>query len=128
MIDNFVQQAENNCKTRFEQVNKMVERNQKRVLNAFKEHQIGDYHFNSTDGYGYGDSGRDGLEALYATVFGGEDALVRPQIVSGTHAIATTLFSLLQPSDELLYITGSPYDTLEEVIGKRGNSAGSLKE
>ncbi|HLR71712.1 MAG TPA: methionine gamma-lyase family protein [Pseudogracilibacillus sp.] len=128
MIDNFVQQAENNCKTRFEQVNKMVERNQKRVLNAFKEHQIGDYHFNSTDGYGYDDSGRDGLEALYATVFGGEDALVRPQIVSGTHAIATTLFSLLQPSDELLYITGSPYDTLEEVIGKRGNSAGSLKE
>src|SRR5699024_11625194 len=60
--------------------------------------------------------------------FGGEDALVRPQIVSGTHAISTTLYSLLYPGDELLYITGSPYDTLEEVIGKRGNSAGSLKD
>ena len=72
----------------------MVEFNQRRVLDAFKIEQIGDFHFNSTDGYGYDDSGRDGLEAVYARVFGGEDALVRPQIVSGTHAIATTLYSL----------------------------------
>src|SRR5699024_5959777 len=64
----------------------------------------------------------------YANVFGGEDALVRPQIVSGTHAISTALFGLLRPHDELLYITGSPYDTLEEVIGKRGEESGSLKE
>lgn len=128
MINELIIKAENDCKLKFEQVNKMVEINQKQVLDAFKEEQIGDYHFNSTDGYGYDDSGRDSLEAIYATVFGGEDALVRPQIVSGTHAIATALFALLQPGDELLYITGSPYDTLEEVIGKRGNSAGSLKD
>src|SRR5690625_3303763 len=128
MIDELIEQAENDCKTQFKQMNLMVEFNQRRVLKAFKEHQIGDYHFNSTDGYGYDDSGRDGLEAIYATIFGGEDALVRPQIVSGTHAIATTLYALLKPGDELLYITGSPYDTLEEVIGKRGNSAGSLKD
>src|SRR5699024_5570375 len=85
-------------------------------------------HFQSTTGYGYDDSGRDILEAVYADVFKGEDALVRPQIVSGTHAISTALFGLLRPGDELLYITGKPYDTLEEVIGKRGNSSGSLKE
>lgn len=128
MLNNLVLQAETDCATIFDQVNKMVEVNQRRVLDAFKSEQIGDFHFNSTDGYGYDDSGRDGLEAIYANVFGGEDALVRPQIVSGTHAIATALFSLLYPGDELLYITGSPYDTLEEVIGKRANSPGSLKD
>src|SRR5699024_3887875 len=84
--------------------------------------------FSSTDGYGYGDRGRDALEAVYANVFGGDDSLVRPQIVSGTHAISTALFGLLRPHDELLYITGRPYDTLEEVIGKRGEGSGSLKE
>src|SRR5699024_11809156 len=78
--------------------------------------------------YGYDDSGRDNLEAVYADVFGTEDALVRPQNVTVTHAISTALFSILKPNDELLYITGSPYDTLEEVIGKRGNSSGSLKD
>src|SRR5690625_6784079 len=127
MIDELIEQAENDCKTQFKQMNLMVEFNQRRVLKAFKEHQIGDYHFNSTDGYGYDDSGRDGLEAVYATVFGGEDALVRPQIISGTHAISTTLYALLNPYDELLYITGAPYDTLEEVIGK-GKNTGSLKD
>lgn len=121
-------QAEKDCEPIFKNIEKMVEYNQKRVLDAFKNAEIGDFHFNSTDGYGYDDSGRDGLEAIYADVFGGEDALVRPQIVSGTHAIATALYSLLRPGDELVYITGSPYDTLEEVIGKRGNSAGSLKD
>src|SRR5699024_5960063 len=75
------------------------------------------------------DVGRDGIEALYASIFGAEDAIVRPQIVSGTHAISTSLFGLLRPFDELVYITGAPYDTLEEVIGKRGdNDSGSLKD
>src|SRR5690625_3108472 len=128
MISELIDRAEKDSQQRFTEVNNMVEVNQKRVLQAFKEEQIGDHHFTSTDGYGYDDSGRDGLEALYANVFGAEDALVRPQIVSGTHAIAATLYSLLQPGDELLYITGSPYDTLEEVIGKRGSSSGSLKD
>src|SRR5690625_2691284 len=128
MINVLIEQAEKDCHPFFENINQMVELNQNRVLLAFKQEQIGDYHFNSTDGYGYDDSGREGLEAIYAAVFGGEDALVRPQIISGTHAIAISLFALLQPGDELLYITGSPYDTLEEVIGKRGDSAGSLKD
>lgn len=128
MIQEFIQQAEQDSLTKFKEINAMVEHNQHRVLQAFKEEQIGDHHFSSTDGYGYDDSGRDALEAVYASVFGGEDALVRPQIVSGTHAISTALFGLLRPHDELLYITGSPYDTLEEVIGKRGEESGSLKE
>lgn len=127
-IDRIAKQAEQDCETLFKKVNQMVEINQRRVLDAFREHRIGDFHFNSTDGYGYDDIGRDGLEAIYAEIFGGEDALVRPQIVSGTHAIATALYGVLRPGDELLYITGTPYDTLEEVIGKRGENAGSLKD
>lgn len=128
MLIKITEQIEQECLTYFNKINKTVEKNQFKVLQAFKNNQIGDHHFNSTDGYGYDDSGRDGLEAIYAEVFGGEDALVRPQIVSGTHAIATALFSILRPGDELLYITGSPYDTLEEIVGKRGNSSGSMKE
>src|SRR5690625_802111 len=123
-----IEAIEQDCKKYFQQVNKIVEINQKRVLEAFIEEQIGDFHFNSTDGYGYDDSGRDGLEAIYANVFGGEDALVRPQIVSGTHAIATALYALLKPGDELLYITGSPYDTLHQVIGNGETNTGSLKD
>lgn len=128
MIEQYTQQAETDCYPLFKRVNQTVEYNQQRVLEAFRNNKIGDFHFNSSDGYGYDDAGREGIEALYADVFGGEDALVRPQIVSGTHAISTTLYSLLRPGDELIYMTGRPYDTLEEVIGLRGNSAGSLKD
>src|SRR5699024_11519755 len=123
-----IQKIEEACTPHYTAINQTVEVNQKKVLEAFQAEQIGDFHFSSSDGYGYDDSGRDGLESIYANVFGGEEALVRPQIVSGTHAIATSLYSLLHPGDELLYITGSPYDTLEEVIGKRGDSAGSFKD
>ncbi len=128
MIDEIVKQAEASCSKQHHEINSTVEINQKRVLNAFINHRISDSHFSSTSGYGYDDLGRDALEAVYADVFGGEDALVRPQIVSGTHAISTALFGLLRPGDELLYITGKPYDTLEEVIGIRGNNAGSLMD
>lgn len=128
LINETVIQAEADSEPIFKSINQNVEVNQKRVLDAFRRNHIGDFHFASTDGYGYDDSGRESLEAVYADVFGTEDALVRPQIVSGTHAISTALFSILRPNDELLYITGSPYDTLEEVIGKRGNSSGSLKD
>lgn len=126
MIDHIFIQAEKDCQPYFDNVNKIVEKNQVNVLKAFQEERIGDFHFSSSDGYGYDDSGRDALEAVYARVFGAEDALVRPQIVSGTHAISTALFALLQPHDELLYITGSPYDTLEEIVGKRGDTPGSF--
>ncbi|WP_029270400.1 methionine gamma-lyase family protein [Virgibacillus alimentarius] len=128
MIEQLVKQAEVDCEREYQYINKIVEANQRSVLEAFKNNRISEGHLSSTSGYGYDDMGRDGLEAVYAEVFGGEAALVRPQIVSGTHAISTALFGLLRPGDELVYITGKPYDTLEEVIGKRGNSAGSLKD
>ncbi|WP_084405689.1 aminotransferase class I/II-fold pyridoxal phosphate-dependent enzyme [Alteribacter aurantiacus] len=104
------------------------EENQRKVMRSFKKHQISDFHFNGSTGYGYDDTGRDTLERVYADVFGAEAGLVRPQIISGTHAISTALFGVLRPGDELLYITGDPYDTLEEVIGLRGESSGSLKD
>lgn len=128
MIEKVIEQAEKDIVEIHHKINKTVEVNQKRVLDAFKKNRVSDSHFNSTSGYGYDDMGRDTLEAVYAEVFGGESAIVRPQLVSGTHAITTTLFGLLRPGDELLYITGKPYDTLEEVIGTRGENTGSLKD
>lgn len=102
--------------------------NQGKVLAAFRENKLSESHFAPSTGYGYDDIGRDALEAIYADVFKTEAALVRPQIVSGTHAISTALFGVLRPGDELMYITGTPYDTLHEVIGTAGNGIGSLKE
>lgn len=102
--------------------------NHKRVLEGFHLAKVADYHLRGTTGYGYNDAGREALEKIYAHVFGAEAALVRGQIVSGTHAIAIALFGLLRPGDELLAVQGSPYDTLEEIIGKRGNASGSLKD
>lgn len=128
MMTQLIEQTEKDCQPLFKNVQTIVEHNQRRILDAFREEQIGDFHFSSSDGYGYGDAGREGIEALYANVFGAEDALVRPQIVSGTHAISTALYSLLRPGDELIYMTGRPYDTLEEIIGLRGNHSGSMKE
>src|SRR5690625_6994816 len=90
-------QAELDCKELFNQANVMVEKNQKRVLEAFKNQRIGDFRFSSTEGYGYDDVGRDGLEGLYAEGFGGDDELVRHQIVDGTHDISTSLFGILRP-------------------------------
>ena len=95
---------------------------------VFKKHRVSDSHFIPSTGYGYDDIGRDTLKKVYADVFGGEAGLVRPQIISGTHAISIALFGVFRPGDELLYITGKPYDTLEEIVGIRGNGVGSLKE
>ncbi|MCL5780957.1 MAG: methionine gamma-lyase family protein [Firmicutes bacterium] len=102
--------------------------NHARVLEGFHLARTSDYHLRGSTGYGYNDAGREALEKIYAHVFGAEAALVRGQIVSGTHAIAIALFGLLRPGDELLAVQGSPYDTLEELIGKRGNAPGSLKD
>jgi cystathionine beta-lyase family protein involved in aluminum resistance len=104
------------------------ETNQFRVLESFRQNKVSEAHFNGSTGYGYDDFGRDTLEAIYAEVFGAESALVRPQIMSGTHAITLSLFGVLRPGDELLYITGKPYDTLEGVIGLKPGSDGSLKD
>ncbi|OJG14380.1 hypothetical protein RU96_GL000942 [Enterococcus canintestini] len=113
---------------RLEELRQIALNNQNKVLRAFSKQNISETHFLPSTGYGNDDMGRDALEAVYAETFGGEAALVRPQIVSGTHAIATALFGVLRPGDELLYITGTPYDTLLEVIGLAGNGIGSLKE
>lgn len=102
--------------------------NQAKVLEAFREQHVSESHFLPSTGYGNDDVGRDALEAVYAQTFGAEAALVRPQLVSGTHAISTALFGVLRPGDDLLYITGTPYDTLLEVIGIQGNGIGSMKE
>lgn len=128
MIERLAKQAEKDCQTRHKEIQTIVEKNQKRLLKAFKQNKVSDSHFYSTTGYGYDDSGRETLESVYADVFGGEDALVRPQLVSGTHAITVALFGFLRPGDELIYITGKPYDTLEEVIGTRGSNVGSLMD
>lgn len=109
-------------------IDRISETNQMKVLRVFQKHNVSEFHFIPSTGYGYGDIGRDTLEDVYADLFGGQAALVRPQIISGTHAIATVLFGILRPNDQLLYITGKPYDTLEEVIGIRGNGKGSLKD
>ncbi|EUJ51101.1 methionine gamma-lyase family protein [Paenilisteria rocourtiae] len=106
----------------------IAEENQWKVMQAFQKNRVSDFHFTPSTGYGYDDDGRDTLERVYADVFKAEAALVRPQIISGTHAISTALFGVLRPGDDLLYITGAPYDTLEEIVGIRGSGKGSLKE
>lgn len=113
---------------RLKEVREVALSNQEKLLAAFRDQHVSESHFLPSTGYGNDDMGRDALEAVYAQVFGAEAALVRPQIVSGTHAIATALFGVMRPGDELLYISGTPYDTLLEVIGLAGNGIGSFKE
>ncbi|MBP3875745.1 MAG: methionine gamma-lyase family protein [Lachnospiraceae bacterium] len=112
---------------RFEMIDETAEYNQLRVIRAMQENHIGEAHLKGTTGYGYDDIGRDGLERVYASYFGTEDALVRPQISCGTHALALALMGNLRPGDILVSAAGKPYDTLEEVIGIRP-SRGSLAE
>jgi len=118
---------EERLKERFKEIDERAEFNQMKVIRAMQENRVSAECFNSTSGYGYNDMGRDTLEKVYASCFKGEDALVRPQITCGTHALALALMSNLRPGDELLSPVGKPYDTLEEVIGIRP-SKGSLAE
>ncbi|MBQ2082184.1 MAG: methionine gamma-lyase family protein [Lachnospiraceae bacterium] len=112
---------------RFKEIDAVSEVNQLKVMEAFRKAKVSEYHFDRSTGYGYNDNGRDTLEKVYSYVFNTEDALVRPQIASGTHAISTALFAVLRPGDEMLSIAGKPYDTLDEDIGIR-ECSGSLKE
>lgn len=114
-------------KERFEKIDEVAEYNQLKIIRAMQKNRVSEMHFNGSSGYGYNDDGRDNLEAVFADVFHTEDALVRPNIVCGTHALSIALAGNLRPNDELLYISGKPYDTLEEVIGIR-ESKGSLAE
>ncbi len=122
------QSVESEIKDVFKDIDAVKEINQYKVISAMQEHNLSDTHFSGTTGYGYDDRGREVLEAVYASVFKAEDALVRHQIVAGTQAIALCLYGNLRPGDELLSVTGKPYDTLEEVIGIRGEGAGSLRD
>jgi len=110
----------------FSGIDAQVKRNLQRVLDAFRHHRVGSHHFAGVTGYGHDDLGRETLDKVFADVMGAEAAVVRVQFVSGTHAIACALFGVLRPGDEMLAVVGSPYDTLEEVIGLRGKGQGSL--
>ncbi|WP_029689090.1 methionine gamma-lyase family protein [Thermoanaerobacter sp. A7A] len=123
-----IEKAEKDCYPVFRKIDKTVEYNQYKVIYHFQKNKLSDIHFNGTTGYGYGDIGRETIEKIYAGIFAAEDALVRPQIVSGTHAIALCLFGNLKPNEELISACGRPYDTLEEIIGIKGEGRGSLKE
>ena len=121
-----INELEKNLEKEFKKVDEIEYFNSQKVLNAFWECGVNEAHFNATTGYGYSDIGRDKLEEVYSKIFKSEDALVRIQFISGTHAISTALFALLRPGDLLLSITGRPYDTLSSVIGF-DNNASSLK-
>lgn len=126
-VREFAAETEQALKERFEAIDAVAEYNQMKVIKGMQDNRVSDIHFAATTGYGYNDLGRDTLEDVYASVFHGESALVRPQLMSGTHALHVALSGNLRPGDELLSPVGKPYDTLEEVIGIR-DSAGSLKE
>ncbi|MEQ8971238.1 MAG: methionine gamma-lyase family protein [Coleofasciculus sp. C1-SOL-03] len=112
----------------FEKIDINVKQNLKKVLTAFRNYRVGVHHFAGVSGYGHDDLGRQTLDQVFAEVMGAEAAAVRVQLVSGTHAIACCLFGVLRPGDEMVSVVGAPYDTLEEVIGVRGQGQGSLQE
>ena len=118
--------CEEEIKTELKKIDDICMFNSMKVLNAFHEENISEIHFNTSTGYGYNDIGRDKIEDVYKRIFKCEDALVRTQFISGSHALTVCLFGLLRPNDTLLSITGKPYDTLDEVIGITPNDS-SLK-
>lgn len=127
-ILNLVSKSENQILDIFQELDDIMAYNQYKVLDAFQKNRISDRHFSWNTGYGYNDPGREALEKVYSDIFKTDAALVRPIIVNGTHALTLTLTGILRPEDELIYCTGKPYDTLEEVIGIRGEGKGSLKD
>ena len=115
--------------TVFKKIDQVKEYNQIKVIKAMQKNRLSDTHFSGTTGYRYNDRGREVLDSVYADVFGAEDAIVRASITCGTHALALCLYGILRPGDELLSVSGKPYDTLEEVIGIRGqHGSGSLRD
>lgn len=125
-IENLSNEVEEEIKEEFKKIENISTYNSLKVLKAFKDNNISEMHFNSTTGYGYGDIGRDTIEKVYSQIFKTEDALVRNQFISGTHALTVALFGMLRPNDTMLSITGMPYDTLCTVIGIEENKS-SLK-
>ena len=125
-IEELIEKNELELTDIYKEIDKICRYNSKKVLEAFHKNQVSESHFNSTTGYGYNDEGRDTIEKVFADVFKCEDALVRSQFISGTHALTVCLFGLLRPKDILLSISGKPYDTLDGVIGIKENPS-SLK-
>ena len=125
-IIEIVNKCEEKCINEFKRIDELEFKYSNKVLDAFQKNNVSEGCFNSTTGYGYNDLGRDTLESIYKDIFGSEDAIVRNQFISGSHALAKTFFALLRPSDKLVYISGTPYDTLHEVIGIKDNNS-SLK-
>lgn len=125
-VTKLVRKSELELKEEFDKVDRLCEYNSLKVLNAFNKYKVSESDLNGTTGYGYDDVGRDKIESIFSYVLGGEDSLVRSQIISGTHAISTALFGILRPNDTIVSISGKPYDTLEEVIGIKDNPS-SLK-
>jgi cystathionine beta-lyase family protein involved in aluminum resistance len=123
-----IQEAEKALLQIFVGIDGQVKENLHRVLQIFRQHRVGVHHFSSVSGYGHDDLGRETLDKVFADLMGAEAAAVRVQFVSGTHAIACALFGVLRPGDEMLAVAGTPYDTLAEVIGSRGEGQGSLKD
>ncbi|AVL01366.1 methionine gamma-lyase family protein [Pediococcus pentosaceus] len=128
-VKRIVEEVEKQIQPRLSEIDDQVTFNQRKVLEAFQKERISEENLNGATGYGYNDMGRDALDRVYADVFKTEDALVRPQFVSGTHTISSAYFGVLRPGDKLLYLTGMPYDTIQEVIGVTGKAGmGSLKD
>ncbi len=124
-----MEEVEASLAPQFKNVEEIAAQNQLKVLKAFQNNRVSYAHFGETSGYGYDDLGRDTLDKIYAEIFGAEDALVRHHIVSGTQAIASCLYGILRPGDIMVSVVGGPYDTMEEVIGLRGEpDCGSLKD
>lgn len=123
-----VKAVEDRISPRLRQIDTLIDSNQWKVIQAFQKHKVSDFHFAGSTGYGYNDIGRETLDTVYADAFGAEAGLVRPHFASGTHTIATALFGVLRPGDELMFLTGSPYDTLHKVIGKSGDGSGSFAD
>lgn len=126
--EELIAKAERRAAAAFARIEQIAEWNQAKVIEAFQTNKVSDFHLHSSTGYGYNDRGREVLDAIYAQIFGAEAALVRPHFASGTHAIGTALYGVLRPGDHLLYVTGTPYDTLHKVIGKPGDGSGSLQD
>ena len=125
-IENYIEKKDYDLEDKFKKLDKVSEYNQIKVLKAFSDNSLSAIHFNSATGYGYADIGREVVENIFSSIFKSEDSLVRPNIVSGTHAISLVLFSLLNYGDKILSINGDPYDTLQQVIGIEGNKKGNL--
>lgn len=125
---NLISESEKETEEHFARLDDIMAFNQYKILDAFQKNRIRDRHFSWNTGYGYDDAGREALERLYSDIFHTEAALVRPIITNGTHALTLTLMGILRPGDQLIYCTGGPYDSLEEVIGIRGEGNGSLKD